>query len=290
MRIGILGGTGPAGSEPRRPPGQHRLRRSSSARARSTGRWRLATRSARAVAGPRATACSTATTRAAADCDLVVIATPWDSAATHRPGARADALARQGRHLDGQRPRPGRPRVPAAGAARAARSPRTCRPRSRGCRVVAAFHHLPAKELGRPRRPDRLRRADLLVTTPRPSPSISEIVAKIPGCRPLDAGELSQRHRDRGVHGRAAPAQRALQARGSAPKSRPGIRCARRRRCGCDDTSAARRPRSSLRAARARADVHVRHHAVRRHPPRPRRDVPRLRRAAAAAARPRSRA
>ena len=59
-----------------------------------------------------------------------------------------------------------------------------------GCRVVAAFHHLPAKELGHLGEPID---SDVLICgdDPRRSPTVSEIVAKIPGCRPLDAGELS---------------------------------------------------------------------------------------------------
>ena len=49
----------------------------------------------------------------------------------------------------------------------------------------------------------------------------------------------------------------------------------------------ARRARRAVRAAAERADVHVRHHALRRDAPRARRHVPRLRRAAAPADRPR---
>ena len=58
------------------------------------------------------------------------------------------------------------------------------------CRVVAAFHHLPAKELGDIGEPID---SDVLICGDdrrRPS-TVSEIVGKIPGCRPLDAGELS---------------------------------------------------------------------------------------------------
>ena len=62
MRIGILGGTGPAGSSLARPPGVHRLRRSSSARGRSTGRWRRATSSCRACRSSSRQPARTATT------------------------------------------------------------------------------------------------------------------------------------------------------------------------------------------------------------------------------------
>ena len=45
------------------------------------------------------------TNQAAADCEFVVVATPWDSAV--HDGARVARLAQgQSRHLDGERPRP----------------------------------------------------------------------------------------------------------------------------------------------------------------------------------------
>jgi hypothetical protein len=60
-------------------------------------------------------------------------------------------------------------------------------PRSR---VVAAFHHLPAKELGHIGEPID---SDVLICSDDPSAlrQVSDIVDKIPGCRPLDAGQLS---------------------------------------------------------------------------------------------------
>jgi predicted dinucleotide-binding enzyme len=58
------------------------------------------------------------------------------------------------------------------------------------CRVVAAFHHLPATELGNIGEPID---SDVLICADDHNAvgEVSEIVAKIPGCRPLDAGELS---------------------------------------------------------------------------------------------------
>jgi NADPH-dependent F420 reductase len=58
------------------------------------------------------------------------------------------------------------------------------------CRVVAAFHHLPATELGHLGEPID---SDVLICGDDPDAveTISAIVTKIPGCRPLDAGELS---------------------------------------------------------------------------------------------------
>jgi hypothetical protein len=57
-------------------------------------------------------------------------------------------------------------------------------------RVVAAFHHLPAKELGHIGEPID---SDVLICGDDPSAvsTVSDIVSNIPGCRPLDAGELS---------------------------------------------------------------------------------------------------
>ncbi len=141
-----------------RTPGERRLRSRSSAPDRSTARWR-ARRVRRAVARPRRAARATATTPTAADCDIVVIATPWDSAATDRPGeCRRTSTARSSSH--GQRPGAGRQGVPAAGAAawqcRCARAGGRARePRRRGVPP-------PAGDRTRPhRRADRLRRADL---------------------------------------------------------------------------------------------------------------------------------
>ena len=136
-----------------------------------------------------------------------MIATPWDSAATtaHDHGkelrgkvvvSMANALVRVGTEFQ--------PLVPPRGSVAAhvqAAVPE--------CRVVAAFHHLPAKELGHVGEPID---SDVLICGDDPSAvaTVSEIVSNIPGCRPLDAGELSNAHGHRGVHRRAAPAQRAL--------------------------------------------------------------------------------
>lgn len=186
MRIGILGGTGPAGS-------------GLAARLASIGYD--------AVIGSRSKyrameACDSLIERfpqlreklqfgdnvAAADCDIVVIATPWDSAATtaqeHASALKgkivvsmANALVRVGHEFQ--------PLVPPRGSVAAhvqAAVP--------GCRVVAAFHHLPAKELGNLGEPID---SDVLICGDDPDAvaQVSDIVAGIPGCRPLDSGELS---------------------------------------------------------------------------------------------------
>ena len=186
MRIGILGGTGPAGS---------------------ALAARLATIGYDAVIGSRSKyrameACDALIAKwpdlkgrlgygdnaAAADCDVVVIATPWDSAATTAQEnesalagkvviSMANALVRVGHEFQ--------PLVPPRGSVAAhvqAAVPL--------CRVVAAFHHLPAKELGHLESPID---SDVLICgDDKEAVAItSEIVSRIPGCRPLDAGELS---------------------------------------------------------------------------------------------------
>ncbi len=126
--------------------------------------------------------------KAAADCDMVVIATPWDSAASTAQEnqealagkiviSMANALVRVNKEFQ--------PLVPPRGSVAAhvqAAVPR--------CRVVAAFHHLPAAELGHIDQPID---SDVLICGDDAAAvrEVSEIVAKFPGCRPLDSGELS---------------------------------------------------------------------------------------------------
>ena len=124
----------------------------------------------------------------AAACEIVVLATPWDSAATtvreHLAALRgkvvismANALVRVGHEFQ--------PLVPPRGSVAAhvqAAAP--------DCRVVAAFHHLPAKELGH--LGDSID-SDVLICSDNKAAieTVSEMVRRIPGCRPLDSGELS---------------------------------------------------------------------------------------------------
>jgi NADPH-dependent F420 reductase len=186
MRIGIFGGTGPAGS-------------ALAARLASIGyevvigsrsKYRaMETRDSIIEASPDlAAALSAGDNATAAECDLVVIATPWDSAATtaheysHALAGKvvvsmANALVRVGGEFQ--------PLVPPRGSVAAhvqAAVPT--------CHVVAAFHHLPAKELGNLGEPID---SDVLICGDdhKAVSAVSEIVSKIPGCRPLDAGELS---------------------------------------------------------------------------------------------------
>ena len=186
MRIGILGGTGPAGSglAARLASighdaviGSRSKYRAMEARDKLVDRWpdlrdRL----------------GYGDNRTAAACELIVIATPWDSAASTAQEnedlldgkivvSMANALVRVNQEFQ--------PLVPPRGSVAAhvqAAVPR--------CRLVAAFHHLPATELGHIDEPIE---SDVLICGDDPSAvaQVSELVAEIPGCRPLDAGELS---------------------------------------------------------------------------------------------------
>ena len=124
----------------------------------------------------------------AALCDLVVVATPWDSAATmvkdlstHLRGkvlvSMANALIKVGPEFQPLLP----PRGSVAAHVQAA---------APECRVVAAFHHLPANELGRVGEPLE---SDVLICGDDSSAvaEVIDIVDRIPGCRSLDAGQLS---------------------------------------------------------------------------------------------------
>lgn len=186
MRIGILGGTGPAGSALAARLasvgytciiGSRSKYRSMEIRDQLIAKWPELAERLECGDNP-----------AAAAADLVVIATPWDSAATTAQEfeellagkvviSMANALVRVGHEFQ--------PLVPPRGSVAAhvqAAVPK--------CRVVAAFHHLPANELGHLGSPID---SDVLICSDDPAAVliVAEIVARIPGCRPLDAGELS---------------------------------------------------------------------------------------------------
>jgi len=186
VKIGLIGGSGPAGS-------------ALAARLASVGykcvigsrsKYRAMEARDRAIEGhpELASLLGYGDNATAADCDLVVIATPWDSAATTAKEfeqqlkgkiliSMANALVKVGPEFQ--------PLVPPRGSVAA--HVQAAMPESR---VVAAFHHLPAKELGHLGAPID---SDVLICGDDPSAveAVSEIVGKIPGCRPLDAGELS---------------------------------------------------------------------------------------------------
>jgi hypothetical protein len=78
------------------------------------------------------------------------------------------------------------------------------------CRVVAAFHHLPATELGHLGQPID---SDVLICGDDAAAvlTMSEIVGQDPRLPPARRRRAVERHGDRGVHRRAAAAERALQ-------------------------------------------------------------------------------
>src|SRR5690349_17819483 len=131
---------------------------------------------------------SAADNEGAADCDLVVIATPWDAASSTAAAvsgqlegkvviSMANALAKVGPEFQ--------PLVPPRGSVAA--SVQAAVPKSL---VSAAFHHVPAKELGDLSEPVE---SDVLICSDHPSATAAtiDIVNKIPNMRALDAGQLS---------------------------------------------------------------------------------------------------
>ena len=186
MRIGVLGGTGPAGGALATRlaavgydvvVGSRSKYRALEIRDKLIGRW-----------PEEKLAIEAADNDGAAEADVVVIATPWDAAgATAKSVARhlqgkvvismANALAKVGHEFQ--------PLVPPRGSVAAsvqASVPGAC--------VAAAFHHVPAKELGLIDEPVE---SDVLICSdhPKATQCTIEIVNRIPGLRPLDAGELS---------------------------------------------------------------------------------------------------
>jgi 8-hydroxy-5-deazaflavin:NADPH oxidoreductase len=186
VRIGILGGTGPAG-------------KALAARLASVGfdvvvGSRSKYRAMESVdnlleAWPdRRLPITAADNRGAAGTDVVVIATPWDGATQTAASvsdqlrgkvvmSMANALTRLGKEFQ--------PLVPPRGSVAA--SVQAAVPE---CMVAAAFHHVPAKELGDLTEPIE---SDVLICSDHASAVelTSEIVAKVPNMRPLNAGELA---------------------------------------------------------------------------------------------------
>jgi NADPH-dependent F420 reductase len=186
MQIGIFGATGPAGSALALRlasvgyevlVGSRSQERCELVVADLTGRWPDRQLPIVAVLNEQA-----------AEADFVVIATPWDSAATTAHAhsgsldgkvvvSMANALVRVGAEFE--------PLIPPRGSVAA--HVQAAVPKAR---VVAAFHHLPAKELAQLDRPVE---SDVLICGDDHAAvqTTMEVAAKIPGCRPLDAGELS---------------------------------------------------------------------------------------------------
>jgi NADPH-dependent F420 reductase len=186
VKIGILGATGPAGSALALRlasvghsvvVGSRSENRAMEVRDRLLGRW-----------PGRDLDLGAADNAGAAGAEVVVIATPWDGAAETAVGVAdqlegkvvisiANALARVGSEFQPLVP----PRGSVAGHVQAAVP---------AARVAAAFHHVPAKELGDLDHPVL---SDVLVCSDHPSATevTISLIEAIPGLRPLDAGQLS---------------------------------------------------------------------------------------------------
>ena len=186
VKIGILGGTGPAG-------------RALAVRLADVGydvvigsrsRYRaMEIRDSLVAKWPaKALQIGAGDNEDAADTDVIVLATPWDGAAETAMSVAgklrgkvvilmANALARVSGEFQ--------PLVPPRGSVAA--SVQAAVP---DCFVAAAMHHLPAKELGALDHPID---SDVLICSDHPEAMTctAEIVSRIPGLRPLDAGGLS---------------------------------------------------------------------------------------------------
>ncbi len=184
--IGYLGGTGPAGSALavrlasvgyRGVIGSRTAQRGHEVAAELIAKW-----------PSHALSLTGGDNAAAAQCDVIVLATPWDSAATTVTEladalrgkvviTMANALIRVGKEFQ--------PLIPPRGSIAA--HVQAAIPASH---VVAAFQHLPATELGAL---DHEVDSDVLICSDNAAATktVSEIVSHIAGCRPLNAGLLS---------------------------------------------------------------------------------------------------
>jgi NADPH-dependent F420 reductase len=186
MHIGVLGGTGPAGQglAVRLASvgidvtiGSRSRDRAEEIRAKLLAQWPQ--RDLEILAGDNADAASA---------DLVVVATPWDAAAPTVSAvvaqlsgkvvlSMANALTRVGSEFV--------PLIPPRGSVAAwiqAAVPTA--------RVAAALHHVPARELADL---DHDLGGDVLVCSDHRSATVavSELISRLPGLRPLDAGTLA---------------------------------------------------------------------------------------------------
>ena len=124
----------------------------------------------------------------AAAADLVVVATPWDAAATTAASvaehltdkvviSMANALARLGKEFV--------PLVPGRGSIAAG-----VQAAVPSARVAGAFHHLPAHSLADLK---HVLESDVLICADHPdaASATAALVAKVPGLRPVQAGSLA---------------------------------------------------------------------------------------------------
>ena len=186
MRIGILGGTGPAGrglAVRLAAAGEQMVIGS-----RDVGRADAVARDLVSAWPEHRLSISGASNQNTASCDLVVVATPWDSAvatvgpiATELAGkvvvSMANALVKEGREFLALMP----PRGSVAASIQAALP---------GSLVAASFHHLPASEMEKLTTPIV---ADVMVCSDHAEASAATValVDCIEGLRGVDAGSLA---------------------------------------------------------------------------------------------------
>jgi hypothetical protein len=186
MDIGILGGTGPAGKALAARLASVGL--SVHVGSRSSERGEQTAAQIRDRWPGRDLQLRGASNEVACEADLVVVATPWDGAASTVAGlvdrvagkvviSMANALAMVGDDLEAMMPARGSVCVAVQQAAP-------------GALVAGAFHHLPARGLANL---DEPLDADVLVCSDHAAATAATIalVNRIPGCRGIDAGTLS---------------------------------------------------------------------------------------------------
>ena len=186
MQVGIIGGTGPAGRALAARLasagidviiGSRSVQRAEEIVAELVGKWPDHQLD---IVG--------AENHRAVDAEIVVIGTPWESAAAMAASlseqladkvviSMANALIKIGDELQ--------PLVPARGSVTAevqASAPRAL--------VAAAFQHLPSKHLGDLTYPIE---SDVLICAdhPQATKAVADLVSQVPGLRPIDAGTLA---------------------------------------------------------------------------------------------------
>jgi len=186
MHVGVLGGTGPAGSGLAVRLASVGLEVTIGSRTKDRAQETVEALCAKYP--DRTFLLDAGDNKRAASADVVVLATPWDAAAATAKSvapqlagkvviSMANALAKVGDEFQ--------PLIPPRGSVAA--SVQAILPASQ---VAAAFHHLPARELADIEHPVE---SDVLICSDHPeaTATTAEIVDLIPGCRPLDSGKLS---------------------------------------------------------------------------------------------------
>jgi len=185
MRVGILGGTGPAGKALAARLASAGIDVVIGSRSRERGEETC--QELRDEWPARDLSLSGGEDAEAANSDIVVVATPWDAAAATAAAlaphltdkvviSMANALTKLGKAFV--------PLMPGRGSITAG-----VQAAVPAARVAGAFHHLPAHALGDL---DHTLESDVPICADHPdaASATAELVAKIPGLRPVHAGSL----------------------------------------------------------------------------------------------------